>query len=173
MKLLGAYNCVYSWLAFDFTKSQTKKLLILLSFSFHEALKHLNTFTLTNFWFETVLRFAIPDAWISRLLRAAPFSWRQGELLWAKNVMDFGRFCYLNIPCLRINIIFNLYEFLKRRIHALVGKLENRCFCWYPAAIFILVSQRHQHGLSIQSFISLRKPFCQISRIWNIAQTWF
>ena len=32
---------------------------------------------------------------------------------------------------------FNLYEFLKRRIHVLVGKLESRCFCWYPAAILV------------------------------------
>ena len=55
--------------------------------------------------------------------------------MWAENIMDFGIFCYLNIPCLRINIIFNIYEFLKRRIHALVGKLENRCFGWYPGAI--------------------------------------
>ena len=26
---------------------------------------------------------------------------------------------------------FNLYEFLKQRIHSLVGKLKNRCFCWF------------------------------------------
>ena len=32
---------------------------------------------------------------------------------------------------------FNLYEFLKQRIHSLVGKLKNRCFCWFPAAIFV------------------------------------
>ena len=63
---------------------------------------------------------------------------------------------------------FNLYEFLKRRIYALVGKLENRCFCRYPAAIL-----GHQHGVSVQSFINLGKPFFRISRIWNIAQTWF
>ena len=43
---------------------------------------------------------------------------------------------------------FHLYGFLKRRIHALVGKLE-------------------------QSFINFGKPFFRISRIWNIAQTWF
>ena len=47
---------------FDVTKNQTKKLSIVLSFYFHEALKLLNTFMLTNFWFEKVLRFAIPDA---------------------------------------------------------------------------------------------------------------
>ena len=24
--------------------------------------------------------------------------------MWVKNITDFGRFCHLNIPCLRINI---------------------------------------------------------------------
>ena len=31
----------------------------------------------------------------------------------------------------------NEYEFLKQWIHALVGKLNNRCFCGFPAAIFV------------------------------------
>ena len=31
----------------------------------------------------------------------------------------------------------------------------------------------HQHGVSMQSFINLGKPFFSISRIWNISQTWF
>ena len=26
-------------------------------------------------------------------------------LVWVKNITDFLRFCYLNIPCLRINIV--------------------------------------------------------------------
>ena len=34
-----------SWVARDVTKNQTKKLLILLSFYFHEVLQYLNTFT--------------------------------------------------------------------------------------------------------------------------------
>ena len=54
-----------------------------------------------------------------------------------KNITNFGRFCNLNIPCLRINITLILYEFFKRWIHALVGKLKNRCFCRFPAAIFV------------------------------------
>ena len=60
-------------------------------------------------------------------------------LMWVKTYSDFGRFCYLNIPCFRINTVyyFNLYEFLKRRIHALVGRLKNRCFRWFPAAMFV------------------------------------
>ena len=58
-------------------------------------------------------------------------------LMWVKNITNFGRFCYPNIPCLRINITLILYEFFKRRIYALVGKLKNRCFCWFAAAIFV------------------------------------
>ena len=32
---------------------------------------------------------------------------------------------------------FNVYEFLKRQIHAFVGKLKDRCFRWFPAATFV------------------------------------
>ena len=54
-----------------------------------------------------------------------------------KNITDFGRFCYLNIPLSENKYYFNLYEFLEQRIHALVGKFKNRCFCWFPAAMFV------------------------------------
>ena len=68
---------------------------------------------------------------------------------------------------------FNLYEFIKRRIHALIGKLKNRCFCWFPAAIFVPLEGTQTDGVSIQSFINLGKTFFRTSRTWNIAQTWF
>ena len=38
-------NKIYSWVARDVTKNQTKKLSILLSFYFHEVLQYLNIFT--------------------------------------------------------------------------------------------------------------------------------
>ena len=57
--------------------------------------------------------------------------------MWVKNITNFGRFCCLNIPCLRINITLIVYEFFKPWINALEGKLKNRCFCWFPAAIFV------------------------------------
>ena len=42
------------------------------------------------------IRFAIEDA---------TSSWPPGKLdIWVENITDFWRFCYLNIPCLRINI---------------------------------------------------------------------
>ena len=53
--------------------------------------------------------------------------------MWVENTTNFGRFCYLNIPCLRINITLILYEFFKRWIHALVEELKNSCFCWICA----------------------------------------
>ena len=53
--------------------------------------------------------------------------------MWVKNITNSGRFCYLNIPCLGINITFILYEFFKQLIHTLVGKLKN-------TEMFLLVS---------------------------------
>ena len=47
----------------------------------------------------------------------------------------------------------------------LVGKLKNGCFCWFPLTI-LCPRKRHQHGISIQSFINLSKPFFRISCIW-------
>ena len=75
--------------------------------------------------------------------------------MWVKNITDFWRFCYLNIPCLRMNItlIFMSYsseEFTNKLldhwesalykycIYYCILKLKNRCFCWFPAAIFVL-----------------------------------
>ena len=47
---------------------------------------------------------------------------------------------------------FTLYEFLKRRIHAL-RKLKNRCFNRFLAAILYLCPWiGHKHGVSIRAF---------------------
>ena len=37
----------------------------------------------------------------------------QETLMWVKNITDFGRFCYLHIPCLRINITSTFMRFLR------------------------------------------------------------
>ena len=34
---------------------------------------------------------------------------------------------------------FNVFEFLERYIYAFVAKLSDRCFCWFPAAMLVLV----------------------------------
>ena len=51
----------YKGFSHDVTNIQTKKLSILLSFYFHEALRHLETLAYTHFRFQRVLRFAIED----------------------------------------------------------------------------------------------------------------
>ena len=68
---------------------------------------------------------------------------------------------------------FNLYEFLKRRIHALAGKLKNRCFFWFPAAS-ATERDTNMASVSIQSFIKVGKTFFWISRISRRASspTW-
>ena len=77
----------------DVIKIQTKKLSLLLSFYFHVILEHLKTFIQTTFRFKRVLCFAIQDAYISRHLRDAAFSWRPGKLLCGlKTLQIFGDF---------------------------------------------------------------------------------
>ena len=137
------WNC---WFSHDVTKIQTKKLSLLLSFYFHVVLNIRAPLNQTNFRFKMVLCFAIQDAWISRFLHDTALSWQLGKLLCGSKTlsfMDSGRFCFLHCKqSLSQNTFlckynFNLYEFLKRKIHALVGKLKNRCFCWFLAAIFL------------------------------------
>ena len=57
--------------------------------------------------------------------------------MWVKNVTVFLRFCYLNIPCLRINTTLIFMSSSKRWIHAYVRKLKNGCFCWFPGPYFV------------------------------------
>ena len=47
---------------------------------------------------------------------------------------------------------FNLYEFLKRRIHSLVGKLKNRYSVGFRRP-HLCPWKGHTHGVSIQCFI--------------------
>ena len=51
-----------------------------------------------------VLRFAIEDTRISRLMRDAVFSWRKESSHVDLKRYLFFESCHLNIPCLRINI---------------------------------------------------------------------
>ena len=127
----------YSRFSHDVTKIQTKKLSVLLSFFFHEALQHLNTLIYWNFWFERVPPFAIEGDWIFRLLRDAAFSGRPGKLICGlKTLLIFNFEILLSKHSLSQNKYnFNIYEFLKQWIHSCVGKLKDRCFCRFPAAM--------------------------------------
>ena len=143
--------------------------LLLLSFYFHVILEHLKTFTQTNFWFKRVLCFAIQDAWISRLLRDAAFSRRLGKLLCGlKTLRIFWRFCYLNIPCLRINIALIFMssssdEFMHKKENS---KTDVSVGFRRP---YLCPWKEHKHGVSTQNYINLGKTFFRISRIWTIA----
>ena len=93
---------INSWFSHDVTKIQSKKLSLLLSVYFHVTLEHLKTFIQTNFWFKRVLvlryrTLEFPGFFVTRLAAGK-------ALKWVKNITDFCRFCYLNIPRLRINI---------------------------------------------------------------------
>ena len=135
---------MYSWFLHDVTKIQSKKLSLLLSFYFHVILEHLKTFIQKNVRFKRVLCFVIQDAWISRLF----FLGAEKALIWVKNITDFWRFCYLNIPYLRMSI-------------TLVFMSSSRYIC-APGRDTNMVSP-------YKSFIKLGKTFFRISRIWTIA----
>ena len=95
--------------------------------------------------------------------------------MWVKNITDFGKFCNLNILCLRINVTVILWV-PQAKNSRISRKTQNKCFCWHCVGIrrpYWCSWKGHQHGVSIQSFINLGKPFFSISRIWNISQTWF
>ena len=70
----------YCWFSHDVTKTQTKKLLILPRFHFHDVLEQLKTNFHTSFRFKRVHGFVIEYAWISKLLRDAASTWRPREL---------------------------------------------------------------------------------------------
>ena len=62
-----------------------------------------------------------------------------------KHYCSFLRFCYLNIPCFRINIT---WIFMRWGIHTEVGKSKNRCFCWFWRP-YLCPSMESMAGLEI------------------------
>ena len=119
--------------------------------------------------------FSVEQAFVGRDETRAPLKMPVWEaiqlaagkaLMWVKNITNFGRFCYLTIPCLGINITLILYEFFKRLIHALPGKLKNRCFCWFLAAIFVpLKGTQTQRLLTKLYKFGLQRVFPNISHM--------
>ena len=72
--------------------------------------------------------------------------------MWVKNITDFGRFCYLSTSLSQNKYYFNLYEFLKQRIHTLVGKLKTDVSVGFQQPyIYLCPSKGHNHGVSIQN----------------------
>ena len=156
-----------SWFSHDVTKIWTKKLSLLLSFYFHVILEHLKTLIQTNFRFRKGSLFCDTgrlnfQAWRDIWLAAGK------ALKWVKNITEFWRFCYLDIPCLRINIAS---IFMSSSSEEFTHKWEN-------SKTDVSVSFRRpylcpwkgpKHGVYIQSFINLGKTLFRISRIWTIA----
>ena len=71
--------------------------------------------------------------------------------MWVNNFTNFGRFFYLNIPCLRINITLIFMSSLSEEFTS-------------RKQMFLLVSGGHTWRF-IQSFINLDKTFFRMSRI--------
>ena len=91
-------------------KVQTTKLSILSRFYFYDVLERLKTNFHANFRFKRVLGFVIEYAWISKLYRDAPFTWRPRELSCRLKKMTY---CYLNSICIRISItLYCIFYFI-------------------------------------------------------------
>ena len=68
---------------------------------------------------------------------------------------------------------FNLYEFLKRKITHLSRKTQKQMFLLVSGGHIFAPERDTIRAFSIESFINLGEMFFRLSRIWNIAQTWF
>ena len=85
--------------------------------------------------------------------------------MWVKNITDFGRFCHLTIPCLRINIT----------VIFMCSSSEEFTHKWEKSKTdqFLLVSGGHigvperdtNMAFPYKAFLNLGKPFFPISRI--------
>ena len=76
---------------------------------------------------------------------------------------------YLHIFSVRKSSSFSFYD--RRRMN--FRAFASRGIRWLLGGLKLCPSKRHQHGVFIQSPINLDKTLFRISRIWNIAQTWF
>ena len=136
-----------------FTKTQTKKISVILSVYFHVVLQQLNIFIYTDDRFERLIRCAFRGR-LNFKAFDAQFTWRPEQLSCRLEMLPvfFSRFFYLvKLP---LNFLVSFQRILNRWIHAFVAKFKNRYFCRFPAS-----SKGHQHGVSIQGFISLGKTF--------------
>ena len=102
----------------------------------------------------SLICFALEGAWIPSFCVS-----RWKALIWVLN------FEVVNV------LHLNLYEFVKRRIHAFVGKLKERHFCWFPAAISLRIRDTNMASpykalLNIIFFGSL----INIARTWCVAR---
>lgn len=128
-------------------------------------------FTLMNFWssqsliflqmfaLKGVVRFVIEYTWISTLSHVAAFILRLRELSWRLTrwliLEDFAIWAELVSEK-----VFNVYEFLMRRSHAFVAKLNDKSFFWFPATMSVWEGE--QHGVSIEIVLN-----CTDLNLWE------
>ena len=95
--------------------------------------------------------------------------------MWVKTLSIFLKFCYLNIPRLRINITLLLLLPLwdAQAMNSRISRKSQKRMVLFFRRPYLCPSEGHQHGVFIQSFLNLGKSFFRISHIWNIAQTSF
>ena len=60
----------------------------------------------------------------------------------------------------------------KRKQTSLLAKVNSRCFIPISGRHVGAHVHGHQHGVSILISINLCETLCQITRVWNTAQTW-
>ena len=106
-----------------------------------------------------VVRFVIEYTWISTLSHVAAFILRLRELSWRLTRWliseDFAIWAELVSEK-----VFNVYEFLMRRSHAFVAKLNDKSFFWFPATMSVWEGE--QHGVSIEIVLN-----CTDLNLWE------
>ena len=156
---------LYSWFSYDVIKIQTKKLSLLLSSTFmwyYKTLKPLykKIFGSKGFFILRYRTLEFPGFYVTRHLAD---DGQESSYVGYKH----NRFWEILLPkhSLSQNKYFlNLYEFLKQRIHALVGTFNNRCFCWFRAAIFVPLNGTQTWRFHTK-LKNLDKTFFRISQI--------
>ena len=135
--LLLAIILTNSWFEHDVTKNQTKTLRFFWVSTFLgiTAPKHLYV---NKFLVRKGSSFCERDAWISRLLRDAAFSWRQGKLLCGLKHQRFWEILLSKHSLSQNKYQFNLYEFLKRRIPPLSRKTRKQMFLFVSGGVVSL-----------------------------------
>ena len=99
-----------------------------------------------------VVRFVIEYTWISTLSHVAAFILRLRELSWRLTrwliLEDFAIWAELVSEK-----VFNVYEFLMRRSHAFVAKLNDKSFFWFPATMSVWEGEQHEQQFALASWI--------------------
>ena len=129
----------YSRFSHDVTKIQTNELSILLSFYLHKALQHLTPLFKQIFGLKGYFVLQQRRLQISRLLR-------EKKELWVKNVADFVRFFYHNIPHLGMNVTLIYMSSLNDEFTHLQENSKTDVSVGFRQP-YLCPSKGHRHGM--------------------------